>query len=120
MFLDKRFHPDAIRRAYPAHAYLRFDTETGLRQVRSPNGTPEDAPYYRRLLRDSASYVGGARRSRMVRRRFVASRAAYWYVRGDFSDTALMPIAIYLAQLDTLTQWAASRDPELGAAADHS
>jgi hypothetical protein len=120
MFLDKRFHPDAIRRAYPAHAYLRFDTETGLRPVRAPNGTPADAPYYRRLLRDSASYVGGARRSRMVRRQYVATRAAYWYVRGDFSDTALMPIAIYLAQLDMVAQWAASRDPELGTAADYS
>src|SRR6185437_14052112 len=50
MFLDKQFHPDVIRRAYPAHAYLRFDTETGLRPVRAPNGTPADAPYYRRLL----------------------------------------------------------------------
>ncbi|HKV52186.1 MAG TPA: asparagine synthetase B family protein [Gemmatimonadaceae bacterium] len=120
MFLDKRFHPNAIRRAYPEHAYLRFDTETGLRPVRAPNGTPEDAPYYRRLLRDSAAYVGGARRSRMVRRRYVASRAAYWYVRSDFSDTALMPVAIYLAQLDTVAQWAAGRDPELGTAADHS
>ncbi|MGH7650072.1 MAG: asparagine synthase-related protein, partial [Gemmatimonadaceae bacterium] len=104
MFLDKRFHPDAIRRAYPKHAYLRFDTETGLRSVRSPNGTPEDAPYYRRLLRDGASYVGGARRPRLVRRQYLASRAAYWYLRGDFSDTALMPIAVYLAQLDTMTQ----------------
>jgi asparagine synthase (glutamine-hydrolysing) len=120
MFLDKRFHPDAIRRAYPKHAYLRFDTETGLRPVRSPNGTPADAPYYRRLLRDGAAYVGGARRLRLVRRQYLASRAAYWYLRGDFSDTALMPIAVYLAQLDTMTQWAASRDPELGTAADHS
>lgn len=120
MFIDKRFHPDAIRRAYPAYAYLRFDTETGLRQLRSPNGTPEDAPYYRRLLRDSLAYVAGARRPRLVRKQYVASRAAYWYLRGDFSDTALMPLAIYLAQLDAVARWGSNRDPDLGIAADHS
>lgn len=119
MFLDKRFHPDAIRRAYPAHAYLRFDTETGLRPIRSPNGTPADAPYYRRLLRDSGAYVARLRRPRLVRRSWLASRAAYWYLRGDFSDTPIMPLAMYLAQLDGLTQWSESRDPEFGAA-DHS
>src|SRR6185437_7860360 len=120
MFIDKRFHPDAIRRAYPAYADLRFDTETGLRPVRSPNGTPEDAPYYRRLLRDSLAYVAGARRPRLARKQYVASRAVYWYLRGDFSDTALMPLAIYLAQLDAVARWGSNRDPDLGIAADHS
>jgi len=120
MFIDKRFHPDAIRRAYPAHAYLRFDTETGLRPIRSPNGTPGDAPYYRRLLRDTGAYTAGLRRPRLIRRAWLASRAAYWYVRGDFSDTQLMPLAMYLAQLDGITQWCESRDPEMGTAADHS
>ena len=120
MFLDKRFHPDAIRRAYPAHAYLRFDTETGLRPDRSPNGTPADAPYYRRLLRETGTYVARLRRPRLIRRSWLASRAAYWYLRGDFSDTQFMPFATYLAQLDGIAQWCASRDPELGAAANHS
>ena len=120
LFVDKRFHPDAIRRGYPAHAYLRFDTETGLRPVRSPNGTPADAPYYRRLLRETGAYVVRLRRPRLVRRSWLASRVAYWYLRGDFSDTQLMPFAMYLAQLDGVIQWCESRDPELGAAAVHS
>lgn len=120
MFLDKRFHPDAIRRAYPAHAYLRFDTETGLRSVRAPNGTPADAPYYRRLLREAGAYVAGLRRPRLMRRGWLVSRSAYWYVRGDFSDTQLVPFALYLAQLDSVSQWCENRDREFGAAADHS
>jgi hypothetical protein len=120
MFIDKRFHPDAIRRAFPAHAYLRFDTETGLRPVRSPNGTPADAPYYRRLLRETGAYVAGLRRPRLVRRSWLAARCAYWFLRGDFSDAQIVPFAVYLAQLDGVTQWCENRDPELGAAADHS
>jgi len=120
MFLDKRFHPDAIRRAYPAHAYLRFDTETGMRPLRSPNGTPADAPHYRRLLREAAAYTAGLRGPRLLRRGWLASRAAYWYLRGDFSDTQLLPMALYLAQLDGVAQWCERRDSELGAAGDHS
>src|SRR6185312_13677606 len=112
LFIDKRFHPDAIRRGYPAHAYLRFDTETGLRPVRSPNGTPADAPYYRRLLRETGAYVARLRRPRLVRRSWLASRVAYWYLRGDFSDTQLMPFAMYLAQLDGVIQWCQSRENE--------
>lgn len=105
MFLDRQFHADAIRRAFPEYAHLPFDVDSALPVVRAPERSPADAPYYRRLFRETGAYVWGAPAGRYVRRTWLASRAAHWTLRRDYSDAALMPLALYLAQLETMSRW---------------
>jgi asparagine synthetase B (glutamine-hydrolysing) len=106
MFIDRRFHADAIRRAFPQYAHLRFDNDSALPAVRRPERTPADARHYRRLLKESAAYVWRAPAPTYVRRAWVVARTAYWRMKGDFSDAQVMPGVLYLAQLETMSRWA--------------
>jgi asparagine synthase (glutamine-hydrolysing) len=103
LFLDRRFHTDAIRRAHPRYAAIPFDTELMASGPRAEVGAAGD--HFRRLLREIAAYVAAARDRTLVHRSALLGRALYWSVRGDFSDAPAMTAALYLMQLETLTRW---------------
>jgi len=72
---DGRLHTEAIARAFPQHAHLRYE---------DPAGTFGPAPgYYRRLSWDLLREALRRTVSPLVRRRFLASRAAKSAVTGS-------------------------------------
>jgi asparagine synthase (glutamine-hydrolysing) len=103
LFIDRRFHTDAIRRAHPRFAHIPFDNELTGPGPSLP--AAEVRRHYRLLLREIAEYAIALPDPRLVRRGVLLARTAYWMMRGDFSDAPGMVIALYLMQLERIARW---------------
>lgn len=101
-FRGGAFHIDAVRRAYPRFAHLPFEKE--VHPVARVMPRPEWPAFFRRTLREASRYVLGGPRSELVRRGWLVRRAAWWTLRGDFTDPDIAMRAVYLLQLEGLAR----------------
>lgn len=102
VFRGRRFHVDVIRRAHPRFAHLPFEAEVHAVARVAPH--PSWPAYFRRTLREASLYAMRGPRSELVRRGWLARRAAWWTLRGDFTDPDISMRAIYLLQLEGLVR----------------
>jgi asparagine synthase (glutamine-hydrolysing) len=99
LFLDRSFHTDTIRQAYPRYAHVPFDNEVRTPQV-------ESAGHYRQFGRELTRYALTHQPSRYVRYSYLLPKSLKCSVNaayGDtlFSDSYFGPHAVYLLQLGT-------------------
>ncbi len=98
MFLDKAFHTDTIRRAYPRYAEIPYSV--------MQDGQFDNRHYFRKFALERAWYCLGNSRSRLVDRWFFMPRLVRCLLdkRYSASITWLGPLALYLLRLETVSE----------------
>ena len=97
ILLNREFHTETIRRAYPSYAHIPYASETS---------SVENPRLARRFARDTIRYTLARRPSRTIRYSYVMPRLLRCLLDRHYSSSIfwLSPPVLYLLQLETLAR----------------
>jgi hypothetical protein len=93
LVIDRQFQPDALRRAYPQFADIPYESQTTRARA---------AGFARRVALELAA--AALRGSALVRKEYVASRAALAFAKGVAALLWFLPLVVWLDQIEALSE----------------